>query len=151
MNKWRNIRDQFRKTVRKRGGSGLSASGRRYIYARQLSFLLETVKTAAIDSGSNNEENTDELSTLEANKEINPLRSQRPLKRRREKSESSPSNYLQSSISSDVDDDRSFFESVLPTVRTFTIDQKLEFRSEVLSIIRNIRLSGIPTALATNY
>lgn len=37
------------------------------------------------------------------------------------------------------DEDRSFFESLLPAVREFSIDQKLEFRSEVISVIKNIR------------
>ena len=36
--------------------------------------------------------------------------------------------------------DRSFFESILPFVSGFTEDQKLEFRCEVLSIIRQMRI-----------
>ncbi|XP_004928977.1 uncharacterized protein LOC114244913 isoform X2 [Bombyx mandarina] len=41
------------------------------------------------------------------------------------------------------DDDRSFFESVLPAVRVFDIDQKLEFRGEVLRLIKMIRYRKI--------
>lgn len=37
------------------------------------------------------------------------------------------------------DDDRSFFESLLPAVREFNMDQKLEFRTEVLCMIKSIR------------
>lgn len=37
------------------------------------------------------------------------------------------------------DEDRSFFESMLPAVRAFNLDQKLEFRSEVLRLVTNIR------------
>ncbi|XP_075984027.1 uncharacterized protein LOC142981801 [Anticarsia gemmatalis] len=37
------------------------------------------------------------------------------------------------------DEDRSFFESLLPAVREFNMDQKLEFRTEVLCLIKGIR------------
>lgn len=37
------------------------------------------------------------------------------------------------------DEDRSFFESLLPAVRRFDMDEKLEFRSEVIRLIKNIR------------
>ncbi|XP_026749495.1 uncharacterized protein LOC113510243 [Galleria mellonella] len=41
------------------------------------------------------------------------------------------------------DEDRSFFESLLPVVRRFDVDQKLEFRSEILGLIKNIRSNNI--------
>lgn len=44
------------------------------------------------------------------------------------------------------DDDRSFFESLIPIVRTFTVDQKLDFRSGVLDLAKKIRLHSIPPA-----
>lgn len=37
------------------------------------------------------------------------------------------------------DEDKSFFDSLLPAVRSFNLDQKLEFRSEVICLIKNIR------------
>lgn len=37
------------------------------------------------------------------------------------------------------DEDRSFFDSLLPAVREFNVDQKLEFRSEVLRLIKEFR------------
>lgn len=40
------------------------------------------------------------------------------------------------------DDDRSFFESLLPAVREFNMDQKLEFRSEVLCLVKSLRSSN---------
>lgn len=40
------------------------------------------------------------------------------------------------------DEDRSFFESLLPAVREFNMDQKLEFRSEVLCLIKGLRSSN---------
>lgn len=40
------------------------------------------------------------------------------------------------------DEDKSFFESLLPAVREFNIDQKLEFRSQVINLVKNIRTSA---------
>lgn len=41
----------------------------------------------------------------------------------------------------EINPDRSFFESVLPSISNFTEDQKLEFRCEVLNIIKRMRNS----------
>lgn len=38
-----------------------------------------------------------------------------------------------------IDEDRSFFESLIPMVQTFNMDQKLEFRMEVLQLVKRIR------------
>lgn len=40
---------------------------------------------------------------------------------------------------SEINPDKSFFESVLPSISNFTEDQKLEFRCEVLNIIQRMR------------
>ncbi|XP_063388589.1 uncharacterized protein LOC134674445 [Cydia fagiglandana] len=40
------------------------------------------------------------------------------------------------------DEDRSFFESLLPAVRGFDLDQKLEFRSQVITLVKNIRTTA---------
>ncbi|XP_016657241.2 uncharacterized protein LOC100569798 isoform X1 [Acyrthosiphon pisum] len=42
-------------------------------------------------------------------------------------------------IPSQIVPDRSFFESILPSISNFTEDQKLEFRCEVLKIIQQMR------------
>lgn len=43
------------------------------------------------------------------------------------------------------DEDRSFFDSLLPAVREFDMDQKLKFRYEVLKTIKDIRSSAGPS------
>ena len=51
ISKWRNIRDNFTRSLRKKTKSGQGAdSGRQYVYARQLSFLLATSAPAATQS-----------------------------------------------------------------------------------------------------
>jgi len=49
-----------------------------------------------------------------------------------------------------------FFDSLIPALKTFTLDQKLEFRSEVLKLVTRIRSSNIHsshhhTAGASSY
>lgn len=44
--------------------------------------------------------------------------------------------------SSMEDEDRSFFESLLPTVRQFNTDQKLLFRSRILALTIEIKNNG---------
>lgn len=39
----------------------------------------------------------------------------------------------------EINPDRSFFESLLPSISSFTEDQKLEFRCEILNIIKRMR------------
>jgi hypothetical protein len=51
ISKWRNIRDNFTRNLRKKTKSGQGAdSGRQCVYARQLSFLLATSAPAATQS-----------------------------------------------------------------------------------------------------
>lgn len=51
------------------------------------------------------------------------------------------------SYSTEIDEDKSFFHSLMPMVKLFNIDQKLEFRCEVLNLIKKIRAS---TVIKTN-
>lgn len=46
-----------------------------------------------------------------------------------------------SSTVHEIDDDKAFFDSIMSTIKTFNIDQKLEFRTEVLKLLRKIRMS----------
>ncbi|GFO44950.1 dihydrouridine synthase domain containing protein [Plakobranchus ocellatus] len=49
----------------------------------------------------------------------------------------------QDNIQDDIhDSDKAFFSSLLPTLQNFSEDQKLEFRTEVLLLVRKIRAGG---------
>lgn len=39
----------------------------------------------------------------------------------------------------EINPDRSFFESILPSISDFTEDQKLDFRCEVLNLIKRMK------------
>lgn len=44
----------------------------------------------------------------------------------------------QNNYEAQLDEDRAFFDSLLPTVRLFNIHKKLEFRTEVLKLVKNM-------------
>ncbi|KAK9879177.1 hypothetical protein WA026_004025 [Henosepilachna vigintioctopunctata] len=128
--KWKNMRDAYGKSIRKgivSNKTPRSRPRRQYIYARQLSFLHETMSLTHKMSSSPYK------TTLSPSARTTAPRQQRELK-------SSLINFIKSPTLIDPPDaDRSFFESLIPIVRQFTEDQKLEFWSDVIAIIRNIK------------
>ncbi|KAK4884491.1 hypothetical protein RN001_000762 [Aquatica leii] len=155
--KWKNLIDNFMKSVKKKTKSGQAAdSGRRYIYARQLSFLQQAGATTDTQSSvadddaeeTRREEATHETRTRQA-EHLRPPRYEpgRSNKRKRD-IEAQLIEYMKALIPSttvtatpEINPDRSCFESILPSVSAFTEDQKLEFRCEVLNTIKRLRMS----------
>lgn len=144
--KWRNIRDSFVRNNRKKDGR------RDYMYAKQLSFLYNVYsKTGSEEEWSDSEDsNTFKKLTFISTKndEETWQSDEEPignLKRKKVKHDSDAIEYVNSIIPDatcsypNEDEDRSFFESLLPAVRKFNLDQKLEFRSEVICLIKTIR------------
>jgi len=154
--KWRNIKDNFLKSLRKKTKSGQAAdSGRRYIYAQQLSFLqqagatTDTQSSLGVDDEQDNREPSEESNpTPKEGSEYNrPPRYDHNSRKRKRDLESSLIDFMKAPLPSSTvtavpepNADRSFFESILPFVSGFTEDQKLEFRCEVLNIIRRMRI-----------
>lgn len=163
MKKWKNLKDNFMKNMKKQSKSGQAAeSGRRYIYARQLSFLKQagaTIETQSSIEGADNatnghdgqmnfDESNFEDSNFVSEEEPTPNRPPRynpSSKKRRNDLESALIDFMQTPIPvpvpSDPSGDRAFFESILPSVKSFTEEQKLNFRCEVLNLIKRMRAS----------
>ena len=67
--------------------------------------------------------------------------------------ESSLIDYLNTPIPSQIiripasepNPNRSFFDSILPSIANLTEDQKIEFRCEVLNIIKRMRAATLPS------
>ncbi|KOB70669.1 Uncharacterized protein OBRU01_14845 [Operophtera brumata] len=154
-NKWRNIRDSYVRHVKRKYGK------KAYLYAKQLSFLRELYKQTTL-SGSEGEEHNDDTwaSDSEESKlkkilfksgcfesKEEPLMWQNDdetidLKRKKRKTdiEFVETNFPEATSSlAVIDEDKSFFDSLLPAVKDFTIDQKLEFRSDIIKLIKNYR------------
>jgi len=157
VNKWKNIKDNYSKSVKKKSKSGQAAeSGRSYIYARQLSFLKTAGATIETHSSLDNVDELEDLEQLVENNKTQPDKSescpvykQNSNRKRKLDIESTLIDFMNSLIPSatvptsvpEPKPDRSFFESILPSIKNFTEDQKIEFRSEVLNILRHMRNS----------
>lgn len=157
--KWKNIKDNYLKSLKKKTKSGQAAdSGRRYIYARQLTFLQTagaTIETQSSLEGNEEEEDVQQPeknpSEPEGSAEQPQRYNQNRSRKRKRDLESSLIDFLQAPIPSsnvvavpEPNADRSFFESILPSISDFTEDQKLEFRCEILNLIKRMRKSSRP-------
>ncbi|CAH0402888.1 unnamed protein product [Chilo suppressalis] len=139
--KWRNIRDSYVKSKR-------INQKKLYMYSAYLYFLDDIYKDGE-DTGN---EETPKIKMIKKEKrhyddsnEAWPSDDSN-LESKRKKIDSSmefvdfPEMALPcSTVLAEDDDDHSFFNCLLPAVRQFSMDQKLEFRSEVIDIIKKIR------------
>lgn len=161
LNKWKNIKDNYNKSVKKKSKSGQAAdSGRSYIYARQLSFLQTASATVETQSSLDNDELEDQEQPEETLENIPQsdrpesrlVYNQNSTKKRKRDIESTLIDFMNSPIPSttapvvvsEPNADKSFFDSILPYISTFTTDQKLDFQSEVLNIIKRYRNPNPP-------
>ncbi|XP_049808634.1 uncharacterized protein LOC126251926 [Schistocerca nitens] len=169
--KWRNIRDYYRKYTKKVRKPGSVALKRfKYVYADQLGFLDPVLESrdsipdpvpSLQEDGMEYVEQALELSLTEDNTD-NQIASDDPLTpdqpsvgsaatRRKINGSIKPdpdANFLDSTAArgpSTEDEDKSFLDSLLPTLRSFDTDQKLEFRVEALRLLQRIRISKSQT------
>lgn len=138
------------KSMKRKTKSGQAAdSGRKYIYARQLSFLQQagaTTETQSSLSVEEAEESQEEAIPGPSSAIEPPPRTvdQRQKKRKRDL-ESALVDFIQAPIAlppaltPEPNADRAFFESLLPSISSFSEDEKLEFRSEILGIVQRMR------------
>lgn len=152
MNRWKNIRDNYTRTQKKHR---LGKTTRPYIYARHLQFLRDKPITER-RRRSTSEGNPKSIrikiaksSTLKA-KKLSPEKV--PIKRRRKEAAErdapesvGPTNAAPPQY--EFEDDRAFFDSLIPTIKTFNIEQKLDLRSEVLTLVKKMRLSMMNQSL----
>lgn len=138
--KWKNLKDAFMKAIRRNQRTGKKEIHRKYLYGKQMNFLLEKVR---------NDCQTKELPKNRIQKSIISKRQQFTLPKRENirKSDQEDSRVEYVAVPMDIpkqqeiDEDTSFFNSILPMVKQFNADQKIDFRSEVLTAIKNIRMS----------
>ncbi|CAH2093431.1 unnamed protein product [Euphydryas editha] len=144
--KWRNIRDAYVRNLKRKDGK------RVYMYARLLTFL--NARYVHEDNRTSEDESTDEdksdsinnsrkieITTNSEDESSTIVNLKRCRVEKTDKIEfvDTPNVQSESSVHFSEDEDRSFFDSLLPAVREFDLDQKLEFRCEVLKLIKHIR------------
>ena len=154
MTRWKTVRDGYMRNLRKRLVSGQAAEPKRsYIFAKQLSFLQKTNTTASTDSTLGTpeteltQEKKDEEFADETPKKKTFTESQ---PRKRKKVEDALIHFMEAPIpvpnvsianptTTVEDDDKSFLHSLLPSLKSFSEDEKIEFRLNTLNCIKSIR------------
>lgn len=152
-NKWRAIRDNYVRYLKQMKLN----QNKKYKYAKRLSKFL-VIKNNDADEDSDADEQTSKTRPRGSSYDEDYLDTKRkklsasPLFVDKEEPLSSDENELeietpptpeavypklQSSDSSD--EDRCFFDSLIPACKTLDLDQKLHFRSQVINLLRHIR------------
>lgn len=156
MSKWRTVRDNYVRNLKKHGECFKSGSAakkvKRYIYGEQLSFLKKNLEQKATTSSMEieldtlqNSENDDgdgveaECVNETATPPRNPAASR---KKKQSEVERSLISFMQAHSKRNTlqeDDDLAFFYSLLPTVRELTSDEKITFRLQTMQFLQNIK------------
>ncbi|XP_050671788.1 uncharacterized protein LOC126970108 [Leptidea sinapis] len=138
--KWTNIRDTFMKSLKAK----LGRPRRKYVFHKYLKFLIDK-SDDNIESG----EETYCKVEKETPKEKKRSKKTREIKKPKvfdcTESQDSGTDLLNINEIDEVSDprlmneDEAFFASLLPTIVKYNEDEKLEFRIEVLNVMRNIK------------
>lgn len=167
ISKWRSVRDNYVRSLKKQAECSKSGSGRkkiqRYIFEEQLSFLKKGRElrptTSSIQSDINYEDAdatqltdavaiddeslTDHISNAEKTVLTPP-----PTKKKKIDLEEKLALFLDSRQQSnkeqnrDTDDeDLNFYKSTLPLVKTLNMDQKIQFRIQLMQLLQRIKLT----------
>lgn len=164
--KWRTIRDNYTRNLKKQDECNRSGSAakkiRQYVYGEQLSFLRKTKElrntdssyatteedgvdnfdeiehdsVTCVDDGINNSNIDMEITATSSNEKSTS-------KRKKPNVEHALIDFMEShkasKKTSDNDEDLAFFYSLLPSVKSLTTDQKFEFRMQTMQLLQNLR------------
>ena len=162
--KWRTIRDNYTRNLKKQDECKRSGSAatkiRQYVYGEQLSFLRKTKElrntdssyatteedgvdnfdeiehdsVTCVDDGINNSNIDMEITATSSNEKSTS-------KRKKPNVEHALIDFMESQKASkktsDNDEDLAFFYSLLPSVKSLTMDKKFEFRIQTMQLLQN--------------
>ena len=140
--KWNNICDAFMRSLRKKSGQ---AATRKYLYADFLHFLLKITEKDETESSIRGEGNNEctERRVQQMDEVSTSSRVAGTLQHRRRKTtkvnDEIDRKILKSLRKIEPNEDEAFFISVLPSVRQFSADDKLNFRLVILKAIKDVK------------
>ncbi|CAB3255003.1 unnamed protein product [Arctia plantaginis] len=157
--KWHNARDSYVKS--RKGGS----RNKPYLYSEELSFLEETLNVKKNNKSYNSVEEVDEAENEESQNWINEVfvdidesatenentakrrkieydvnTSQSPKETPKEDCDDNIVSVLVNLIQKEEDEDRAFFKSITPSVKTLSESSKFEFRIQVMKLINSLKM-----------
>lgn len=138
MKKWRNLRDTFKRQleVEKKIRAGHIIKKKVYIYFKHMSFLLPHVQSDSnVDGGS----------------EGDPTSSQnvygtKTSPRRKVSRATEPATYA-NSYTEEIDEDKHFLMSLVPSFKRMTEDEKLTAKMEILKVIKTVKKNSAAAAV----
>ncbi|KDR20478.1 uncharacterized protein LOC110828962 [Zootermopsis nevadensis] len=141
--KWRNIRDNFRKGIqvqKKSTGQG-ARKRRKYVYFDQLLFLLPTLQERS--SSGNENETEEDINTgrqVRGVTNANETNERRQSKRSKITYEESLLQIIKERNRDDIDEDKSFLLSLVPSFKKLSDEQKYIAKVEFLNVLRRVTL-----------
>ncbi|KPJ14681.1 hypothetical protein RR48_04507 [Papilio machaon] len=149
LNKWTNIRDTFVKTLKTRMGK----PKKKYLLHEHLKFLTKITPEEHSSLDLYNPDVPISYFKLEKEEKVKPSYSRKRNKQLEECEMILPKKSSVFDASNDLDfvgvdesndprvmnEDEAFFASLLPTVVKYNEDERLEFRMEVLAVMKNIK------------
>ncbi|XP_047497808.1 uncharacterized protein LOC125044891 [Penaeus chinensis] len=151
INKWKNVKDQYIKSVKKRKGKSGSAAKtvKNYIFHEQLSFLKvnmdmrETESSFEVDSekspGGLDEEREDS-DVLEKASEVGEASATKmSVRNAPKKKKVDIEREILEHLAAEENRHISFFKGLLPSLEGFTDDEILQFQSGVIGLIQNLK------------
>jgi len=169
ISKWRSVRDNYVRSLKKQKECNKSGSDRkkiqRYIFEEQLSFLKKNREhrpTASSIQSNLNEEDADatqlsddmaiadeSLTGDHSNTAEKTVLTPPPTKKKKINLEEKLALFLDSRQQSsyepnrDTDDeDLNFYKSTLPLVKTLNMEQKMQFRIQIMQLLQRIKLTN---------
>lgn len=154
LKKWRNVRDRWMKHIRqdkesKKSGAGASKI-KKYIYHDQLQFLKkiahhhDTESSINVPKGNNPVSRTEEI--IDDPGTCIPAQQNKPkVTRKRKRNEDEFELKMMKVLENPYNEEETyfgFFRSMVPTLKTFTSDQFVEFQLGVLGVLKNVKAQG---------
>lgn len=168
MGRWRTIRDNYVRSLKKQTKNSRSGSAAKktklYVYGEQLSFLGKNRELRNTDSNFEDqplsEPTSPNINEGELNSSVNiedgsyheiagssssSLNEKSTNKRKKPNVEQALVDFMESHNNKftknpiEQDEDMAFFYSLLPTVKSLTVDQKFSFRMQTMQLLNNIK------------
>ncbi|XP_050304654.1 uncharacterized protein LOC126742131 [Anthonomus grandis grandis] len=160
--RWKNLRTCFKREydAQKNIASGSGAKKRRkYLYFEQLLFLRDSIESRisynSLEQGTDDvEDNTETREEESEASEATQLRtgaktdhSRKKIYQKKTHQKTYEESLLQilrekKDTENEIDEDKYFLLSLLPSLKKFNEDQKFIARTEILNVIRRVRMSG---------
>lgn len=148
--KWRNVKDRWMKHVRKDKDSKKSGAGaskiKKYVYHDQLQFLKKIAHQRDTESSINVPEGNNPSPTegvIDDSGTPTPAQTKNAREtRKRKRNEDEFELKMMKVLEKPYDEEETyfgFFRSMVPTLKTFTNDQFLEFQLGVLGVLKNVK------------